>query len=68
LTDPVKRDTIINPTAIIAIISPSTERYDRGMKFQHYHTMPSLQEYILISQDKYHIERFVRHENKEWFF
>lgn len=67
-TDPVKRDTIINPTVIIEILSPSTERYDRGMKFQHYRTIPSLQEYILISQDKYHIERFVRHGPNELVF
>lgn len=65
-TDPEKRDTLINPTVIIEILSPSTERYDRGLKFQHYRTMDTLQEYILIAQDKYHIERFTRQENNEW--
>lgn len=65
-TDPIKRDTLINPIVIIEILSPSTERYDRGMKFQHYRTIPSFQEYILVSQDKYHIERFIRQENNEW--
>ncbi|WP_255427259.1 Uma2 family endonuclease [Candidatus Chloroploca sp. Khr17] len=67
-TDPVKRDTVINPTVIIEILSPSTERYDRGMKFQHYRTITSLQEYILIAQDKPYVERFVRHEQNEWVF
>jgi Uma2 family endonuclease len=67
-TNPVKRDTIVNPTVIIEILSPSTERYDRGMKFQHYRTIHSLQEYILVAQDKYHIERFIRHEHNEWVF
>ncbi|MFV9505123.1 MAG: Uma2 family endonuclease, partial [Oscillochloridaceae bacterium umkhey_bin13] len=66
--DTVKRDTIINPTVIIEILSPSTERYDRGMKFQHYRTLDSLQEYLLVAQDKYHIERFARHEPHEWVF
>lgn len=65
-TDPVKRDTLTNPTVIIEILSASTERYDRGMKFQHYRTIDSLKEYILVSQDKYHIERFMRQENNEW--
>lgn len=67
-SDPVKRDTIINPSVIIEILSPSTERYDRGMKFQHYRTIPSLQEYILVAQDRYQIERFIRHEHGEWVF
>jgi Uma2 family endonuclease len=43
-TDPIKRDTLINPTVIIEILSPSTERYDRGLKFQNYRTIASLQE------------------------
>lgn len=67
-TDITKRDTLINPTVIIEILSPSTERYDRGMKFQHYRTIISFQEYILVAQDKYHIERFVRQENNDWVF
>jgi Uma2 family endonuclease len=67
-TDTTRRDTLINPTVIIEILSPSTERYDRGMKFQHYRTINSLQEYILVSQDKLQIERFVRQENNEWVF
>lgn len=67
-TDPLKRDTVINPTVIIEILSPSTERYDRGMKFEQYRTITSLQEYILIAQDKHRIERFVRHEPNAWVF
>ena len=67
-TERNKRDTLINPTIIIEILSPSTERYDRGMKFQHYRTIETLQEYVLVSQDKYHIERFIRQEPNEWLF
>lgn len=65
-TDPIKRDTLINPTVIIEILSPSTERYDRGLKFQNYRTIDTLQEYILIAQDKQHIERYARHEQNQW--
>lgn len=65
-TDPLKRDTLINPNVIIEILSPSTERYDRGLKFQNYRTIASLQEYILIAQDKQHIERYARHADNQW--
>ncbi|WP_129633776.1 Uma2 family endonuclease [Candidatus Oscillochloris fontis] len=61
-----KRDTLLNPTVIIEILSPSTERYDRGLKFQHYRTIESLKEYILIAQNTYHIERYIRHDPQMW--
>lgn len=60
------RLTLINPTVIIEVLSPSTERYDRGMKFRNYRTIPTLQDYILISQDDYRIEQYVRQANDEW--
>lgn len=51
---------------IIEILSPSTESYDRGEKFQHYRTIETLREYILVAQHTYRIERFVRNEHNEW--
>lgn len=59
-------DTLINPTVIVEVLSPSTERYDRGKKFQHYRTLKSLQEYILIGQDNPQIEQFTRTDNDRW--
>ncbi len=59
-------DTLINPTLIIEVLSPSTERYDRGRKFQHYRTIETLQEYVLIAQDNPRIERYLRQPNDEW--
>ncbi len=53
-------DTLINPTVIIEVLSSSTEQYDRGKKFQHYRTIASLEEYILIAQDSVRIEHFAR--------
>ena len=44
----------------------STKDYDRGEKFEHYRTLPSLSEYVLIAQDKYHIEHFVRQPDNRW--
>ena len=45
-------DTLLNPTLIVEVLSPSTAAYDRGEKFAHYQQIVSLQAYILISQDK----------------
>lgn len=61
-------DTLTNPTLIIEILSPSTERYDRGKKFQSYQTLDSFQEYLLIAQDTTMIEHFVRRSDKLWTF
>jgi Uma2 family endonuclease len=56
-------DILFNPTAIIEVLSPSTEAYDRGDKFYAYQTLPSLQHYVLIAQDRPQIEVFTRHES-----
>ena len=59
-------DTLLNPMVIMEVLSPSTEQYDRGKKFQHYRTLDSLCEYLLIAQDSQHIEHYVRQENARW--
>ena len=46
-----QRDTLLNPTVIIEMLSPSTETYDRGGKFDHYSTLASLTDYLLVAQD-----------------
>jgi len=53
-------DTLLNPTLIIEVLSPSTEAYDRGEKFAQYQRLASLQEYVLIAQDRHRVERFAR--------
>ena len=53
-------DTLLNPTLLIEVLSPSTEAFDRGGKFAHYRKIGSLQEYLLIAQDQPSIERYVR--------
>ncbi len=63
---PENRDTLINPTVIIEVLSDSTERYDRTTKFRHYKKMPSLMEYILVSQSKQLVERFTRIPDGRW--
>ena len=61
-------DVLTNPTAVFEVLSPSTEAADRGEKFSAYQQCESLQEYILVAQDKVSVERFVRQENGLWLY
>lgn len=55
-SDPEDKESATNPTVLIEVTSKSTERYDRGEKFEHYKRIPSLREYILVSQRELAIE------------
>jgi Uma2 family endonuclease len=59
-------DTLLNPTLIIEVLSPSTEGYDRGKKFAHYRTIESLAEVVLISQERVEVERYSRQPGGGW--
>ena len=59
-------DCLLNPVVIIEILSKSSEAFDRGDKFTLYRTIPSLREYILVSQYRSKVERFIRGENGIW--
>ena len=63
---PKNRDTLVNPCLLVEVLSDSTEAYDRGAKFAHYRTIPSLQEYVLISQHEHRIEHYRRLETGQW--
>lgn len=58
--------TITNPTLIVEVLSPSTEQDDRGSKWQQYQLIPSLQEYVLISQSEARVERYRRLASGTW--
>jgi len=60
-------DTLTNPVVIMEILSDSTERFDRGDKFAYYQTIPTLQEYILISQKEYRVEQYTRNGD-DWLY
>jgi Uma2 family endonuclease len=64
--DPDQKDTLFNPQVIIEVLSKSTESYDRGKKFLNYRRLPSLKEYVLVSQEQKLIERFVRQPDDDW--
>lgn len=59
-------EALLNPTVIVEVLSDSTEDYDRGEKFAHYMRIPSLKEYVLVSQDRSKIEVFRRPERGHW--
>lgn len=59
-------DTLVNPTLIIEVLSPTTEAYDRGTKFEHYRTLDSLREYVLVAQDKPRVEHFAHQGDGQW--
>ena len=68
--DPIQRDPespshVTNPTVVIEVLSPSTERYDREQKRLYYLQLPSLQEYLLVAQDRCHVEMY-RRCGEEW--
>jgi Uma2 family endonuclease len=59
-------DILLNPAVIMEVLSPSTEAYDRGIKFDHYRSIESLQTYVLIAQDRWQMEVFQRHDGGDW--
>lgn len=61
-----RQDILLNPTVIFEILSPSTERYDRGIKLQYYRGIPSLQDYILVDQNQMRVEQYTRSGANTW--
>jgi Uma2 family endonuclease len=64
--DDKDEDAITNPVVIFEVLSKSTERYDRGKKFDLYRQLESLREYVLVSQTEAQVERFVRQDDGDW--
>jgi Uma2 family endonuclease len=60
------QDAIINPLLIVEVLSDSTEASDRGDKFAHYRRLPSLREYVLVSQSSPRLEIFRRNAEGDW--
>ena len=59
-------DVLLNPLVIVEVLSDSTEAYDRGKKFEHYRTIPTLRHYVLISQDRHSIDCFSLRDDGSW--
>jgi Uma2 family endonuclease len=60
------QDTVTNPKVIVEILSPSTEGYDYGQKFQLYRQLASFEEYVLVAQDRPRVEIFRKSSDVRW--
>ncbi|MEM9117771.1 MAG: Uma2 family endonuclease [Cyanobacteria bacterium P01_F01_bin.56] len=65
---PGRKDTVMNPIVLAEVLSDSTEKYDRGDKFAAYRTISTFQEYLLIAQDKPHVEQYTKQAENQWLF
>ena len=61
-----QRDTLLNPGLIVEVLSPSTEAYDRGRKFEQYKSIESLREYLLVASDRVHADLYTRQADGRW--
>jgi Uma2 family endonuclease len=61
-----ERDTLLNPDLIAEVFSNETEGYDRGRKFEHYRSIPSLSEYLLLSSERIAADLFTRQPDGRW--
>jgi Uma2 family endonuclease len=64
--DPEDKNSLTNPVVLVEVLSDGTEAYDRGEKFEHYRSLASLKEYVIISHKKPLIERYSRNEDGGW--
>ena len=59
-------DTLVNPSVLIEVMSPTTNVYDAGYKFFYYKQIPSLKEYIIIDPTRYFVSKFSRQIDNSW--
>lgn len=64
--DPEDANTVVNPTVLVEILSPSAAEYDRGGKFENYKLVPSLRHYVLVASDERKIEVWSRQPSGSW--
>lgn len=60
------RDTLVNPVALFEVLSKTSRDYDRGDKFLSYRSIPSLQDFVAIEQDRVFVEHFSKVKSGEW--
>src|SRR5262249_13548699 len=65
-TEPGAPDVLTNPPVVVEVLSRSTERYDRGEKWEAYQRIPSLSDYLLVAQATVRVEHFQREGDGSW--
>jgi Uma2 family endonuclease len=60
------RDTLLNPNLIVEVLSPTTEAYDRGLKFDHYRSLATVSQYLMVSSDRVHADLYTRQADGKW--
>jgi Uma2 family endonuclease len=58
--------SLVNPSILIEVLSPSTEAYDRGAKFDHYSHLQTLQGYVLVATDRFAVDHYLREADGSW--
>jgi Uma2 family endonuclease len=61
-----RQDVLLNPKLIVEVLSPSTEAYDRGEKFELYGAIASLSEYVLVASERIHVDLYARQAGNKW--
>jgi len=63
-----RKDAVTNPVLIIEVLSPGTESFDRGKKFEYYQMIKSLKEYVIVSQEEPVVETYFRQDKNQWLY
>lgn len=63
-----RQETILNPTVIVEVLSPTTEAWDRGGKFESYRQIETLREYVLVASQKALVETYFRQAGGTWIY
>lgn len=66
LYDPRNKNTLLNPSVVFEILSPSTETYDSGTKFRQYQKIASVREIVLVSQETMMVQVYERQPGDRW--
>ncbi len=61
-----RNDTVINPIVLAEVLSPSTQNYDRGEKFVAYRSLDTVEDYLLIHQDRPLVEHYAKQKPQQW--
>ena len=66
--EPRSLELLLNPVVLVEVLSPSTADYDHGKKWENYRRLPSLRDYLLVSQDRARVEWYTRQGDAFWLF